>query len=301
MKPVGLSQYYDMIKNGEDPSIINSDSSSFTPRIHHHIHDHDDFDWKNKVMDNYHNLKNDCAKHILVDIYFHSLPLDHDYKCKNMGMIKQDVDKMLQNKDMDATQYLTSCYEKTKAPLLNYIIRSIDEIGKRYLEDASQALANSKNQNGNIDQSPEIKNPDNEEVKSQLIDVKKNPEYNMFMKELTDNTKEKIVNDTVGIINAKKEEKKMEFGKPVENNEVKNESTIVCGMDYLQKILWEHADIIESNQEELLGIVIRESTLNQLDVVFKQNGQYVEDFYKKLWKNQGVLINESVKNLFIHE
>jgi len=300
MKPVGLSQYYDMIKNGEDPNIINSDSSSFTPIIHH-MHDHDDFDWKNKVMDKYHDLKNNCAKHILVDIYFHSLPLDHDYKCRNMGMIKQDVDKMLQNKGMDATQYLTSCYEKTKAPLLNYIIRSIDEIGKRYLEDASQALAKAKNQNGAVQQSPEIKNPDSEEVASQLIDVKKYPEYEMFMKELTDTTKEKIVSDTVGIIKNKQDERGMKFNKPVDNTEVKNESAIVCGMDYLQKILWEHVDIIENNQEELLGIVIRESVLNQLDVVFKQSGQYVEDFHKKLWKNQGVLINESVKDLFIHE
>lgn len=306
MQPTGLAQYYDMIKNGENPTIVNSDSSAFTPHIHHHPHihhGHDDFDWKNKVLDNCNSIKNDCAKHIILDIYFKILPLDYDYKCRNMGMLKNDVDKMLKSKNMNASQYLTSCYEKTKAPLLRYIIRNIDEIGKKYLEDSSQDLVNNKNQNGIVQQSPEIKIPDNTEIESQIVPVKNDSEYSTFVEELKKKTVNKIVKDITGLINDKKEEKEISFNKPTapEMPEIKNESTIIIGMDYLQKILWENVDIINSNQEELLGIAIRESTLNQLDIVFKQTGRYVEDFYKKIWKNKGVLINESVKDLFIEK
>ena len=301
MQPMGLSQYYDMIKNGQDPSVVNSDSSAFTPPIHQHHHDHDDFDWKNKVMNHCHDIKNSCAKHIILDIYVNILPLDHDYKCHNMGMLKNDVDKMLTNKNMDGMQYLTSCYEKTKAPLLNYIIRSINEIGKHYLEDASQNLTDSKNDNGVVQNAPDIKTPDDKEVESQLIDVKNTTEYPLFIEELKKKTVDKIVKDITSLINSKKEEKAITFNAPTDNSEIKNESSIIVGMDYIQKVLWENADVVKENQEALLGIAIREAALNEIDVVFRQTGPFIEDFHKKLWKNKGVLINESVKDQFIKE
>jgi len=301
MQPTGLAQYYDMIKNGENPNIINSDSSAFVPMMHHKHHHmgHDDFEWKRKVMDNCNDIKDRCGKHILLDIYVHILPLDNDYKCRNMKMMKNDIDTMLKNKNMTSNQYLTSCYEKTKAPLLNFIIRNIEEIGRRYLEDASQTLTDNKAPNGQVQQTPEIKSPDDKEVETQLIDVKKNTEYSSFVDELKKKTVNKIVKDVSDLINNKQEEKNMEFHSPVDNNSTPtNESSLIVCMDCLQKYLWESQDLIENNQEELLGIAIREATLNQLDIVFKQSGWYVKDFYNKLWKNKGVLINEHVKELF---
>ena len=74
--------------------------------------------WRNKAVQCCNNLKDKCHKHLLLDIYCKILPLDSDFIDGHYGMMKQDIDSMLTNKGMTATQYMTSCYESTNAPLL---------------------------------------------------------------------------------------------------------------------------------------------------------------------------------------
>ena len=90
--------------------------------------------WRNKAVGHCKHLKDDCCKHLLLDIYCKILPLDSEFVDGHQGMMKNDIDCMLKNKGMSATQYLTSCYESTNAPLLEFIIRSINNIGKSYME-----------------------------------------------------------------------------------------------------------------------------------------------------------------------
>ena len=106
--------------------------------------------WRNQAVRERDKLKEDCCKKIIIDIYCKTLPLDKDYIDGNQGQMKSDIDSMLASKNMTATQYLTSAYEKTKAPLLEFVLRSTDLIGAEFMKEADETLKDAQENNVKI-------------------------------------------------------------------------------------------------------------------------------------------------------
>ena len=245
-------------------------------------------------------LKDKCRKHIILDIYCKILPLDKEYIDGHHGQMCNDVDCMLDKKGMSATQYLTSCYESTNAPLLEFILRSTDAIGKSYMEAAEETLKNAQENDAKLTD-PKEPDTEDEDVKGQLVDIKKDPEYESFIDKLKQKTINKIVSDVSKIIADKKEEKEMTFDTdpaPIDA-EVAEESAVGVGMNYLQKNLWnEKKEFDESKQEEMIGMAIREATQHQFDVVFKQPMAEFREFVSMIRFGKGIVINENAVNHF---
>lgn len=295
-----LTQFYDNLKSNL------ASSAAPTPSMIS-VGKPNDFDnpgaelYKRKAMKCRHELEDQCAKHIIVDIYCHILPLDQQYIYGHHGRMCQDVTSMLDNKGMTASQYLTSCSEKTKAPLLEFVQRSISNIGKSYMEEANEELKNAQQNNEDVvaPTTPDIETDDN--IQNQLVDIKDDPEYTSFVDQLKKKTIDKIVSDVTKIINDKKEEKDMTFDPnpeaTISDVEAATESTTSVGLNYLQsKLLKESVELTEEMQDQMMALAIRESTLNQLNVVFKQPESDFKSFSSNIRFNKGVLINESAIN-----
>lgn len=251
--------------------------------------------WRNKAVRERDSLKDQCCKHILLDIYCKILPLDNEYVDGNQCQMKSDIDNMLTNKGMTATQYLKSCYESTQAPLLEFILRSSDLISKQFYEDAENDAKEAEKNDA------EIKDPkadvEDEDIQNQLVDIKNDIEYETFIDKLKEKTINKIVTDVSKIITNKKEEKDMAFDpKP----EAVSESYMSVSMDYIQnKLIKENVNIDADAEEEIIGMAIRESTLNQFDVVFNQPGCDLKNFSSRIRFGKGNVINESTRSYFL--
>ena len=135
-----LTDFYDKLKTGlsqdrptVNPNLINVNADSTA--------------WRNQAAKERDKLKEGCAKRILLDIYCKILPLDKEYIDGNQGQMKSDIDSFLANKNMTATQYLTSGYEKTNAPLLEFLLRSTDMIGAQFMKEADETLKDAQKNN----------------------------------------------------------------------------------------------------------------------------------------------------------
>lgn len=257
--------------------------------------------YRRKALGECDRLKNDCRKHILLDIYCKILPLDSDYVCGHHGQMKSDIDSMLAHKDMDATKYLTSCYEATHAPLVEFILRSTDMIGRQFMEEADETLKDA--QKNDLAVPPPEADIDSKEVGDQLVDVKNDSEYETFIDKLKEKTVNKIVSDVSKLINSKKEEKDMTFDpKPDAATSSAEEapameSTVLAGLNYLEKkLLKENVSVDEQTQEEMIGMAIREATLNQIDLVFRQPNSDFKSFSSRMNFGRGYIINEAAAN-----
>ena len=255
--------------------------------------------WRNKAAHHAHHLKDDCCKQLLVNLYCKILPLDKEFIDGHQGMMKNDIDCMLANKGMTATQYLTSCYESTKAPLLEYILRSVNNIGKLYMEEAEEVLKDAQANDEAIPE-PEVPSTEDEPIKSQLVEVESDTEYDNFVEELKKRTIDKIVDDVTKIINDKKEESDMTFDTtPIADVEEKMESTTSIALNYIQKkLMKENTEITSDTYNELIAMAIRESTLNQFDIVFRQPDGQFREFASRIRFGKGNIINESAVNYF---
>lgn len=278
-----LTDFYDKLKTdlSQDRPAVNSNLINVNT---------DSTAWRNQAAKERDKLKEGCRKQILLDIYCKILPLDQEYIDGNMGKMKSDVNSFLTNKNMTATQYLKSAYEKTNAPLLEYLLRSTDMIGAQFMKEADETLKDA--QENNIKLSPPEADINNKETQSQLVDVQKDTEYQTFIDKLKEKTVNKIVADVSKIINDKKEEKEMTFD-PAPEGAV-TESTVSVGMDYIHKQLWkENVELTPALQEQVIGLAIRESTLNQIDIVFAQPYSELTNFSSRIKFGKGVVINES--------
>lgn len=252
--------------------------------------------WRNQAVQERDKLKEGCSKKILLDIYCKILPLDSDYIDGNQGQMKSDVDSFLDNKKMTASQYLTSSYEKTNAPLLEFVIRSTNAIGNQFMKEANETLKDAQDNNVRIP-APES-DVSNKETENQLVDIQSDTEYSTFIDRLKEKTVNKIVADVSKIIADKKEEKEMTFDPKPEEGAV-TESTISVGIDYINKKLWkENVQLPASMQEQMIGLAIRESTLNQIDLAFDQPYGEFKQFSSRMRFGKGVLINESAITYF---
>lgn len=296
MSETNLTKFYDDLKQK-----LNNDETSVTPPKMKVVmnpgglnNSPNSLIWRNKAAHCCNQLKDDCHKHILLDIYCKILPLDQEFIDGNKGLMQQDIDSMLANKGMSATQYMKSCYESTNAPLLEFIIRSVNNIGKVYMEESEEILKDAQ-KNGTEISEPETPSTDDEQIETQLVDIKQDCEYETFIDTLKQKTINKIVSDVSKIINDKKEENDMTFDTtPVADTEEKLESTTSVAMNYIyQKLMKEGTEITTLIQNDIIGLAIRESTINQLDVVFKQPAGEFREFANRIRYGKGVLINES--------
>lgn len=259
--------------------------------------------WKQMASHHCEHLKDDCRKHILLDIYCKILPLDGDYKCGHHGQMAGDVDAMLTNKGCTATQYLTSAYESTHAPLLEFVLRATDKIGALYMEAANDKLKDAQEKDVELPP-PDAPSVDDEDVSSQLVDVKKDTEYENFIDKLREKTVNKIVTDVSKIIAGKKEEKEMTFSTtPVADQEAATESTVSVGVNYIQKHLIKGNvnHLTESGQENVIGMAIREATLNEMDTVFCLPGSTFREFASRIRMGHGTIITESTITAFMED
>ena len=241
------------------------------------------------------SLKDNCYKHILLDIYCKILPLDQEYVDGHMGQMSDDIDSMLKSKDMGPTQYITACHESTKAPLLDFIISSVNKMGKTFVEEAEKKIedANKEGYDIPIPEVPEDPTTD-ENINDQIVDVTNDTEYDAFVDTLKKKTIDKIVSDVTKIINDKDEDSNMTFDpKSMADIQESVESTTSLGINYLQKKLIKENVDVSNITEELMGYAIRESTLNQFNIVFKQQGGTFKEFASRIKYGKGMIINES--------
>ena len=298
-----LTQFYDTLKSdlntGKEPVVDTVNGSIFRPRD---IHAADKYHaWRTHAVKHCDELKDKCAKHIILDIYMKILPLDKEYITGHIGQCKNDIDAMLNKKGMNGVQYLRSCYESTHAPLLEFINRSIDTIGRTYMKEADETIKDAKEHDIELPNQEEP-STDNANVNSQLVDVKQDPEYETFIDKLKSKTVNKIVNDITKIINDKKEDKNMEFN--LKSNDSSDDSTVDDSavqesMNYMQKkCIKENKKVDPEKEEEMIGLAIREATLFQFDRVFNQRS--FNEFANAMRLGHGVLVNESAINNFIN-
>lgn len=243
--------------------------------------------WRNKAAHHAECLKDDCRKNIIIDIYCHILPLDKEWIDGHRKQVCCDVDKMLANKDMDATQYLKSAYEATKAPFVEYLLRSTDMIGRTYMEEQEEVLKDAQEKDIDV---PEPNGPttDDEDIENSLVDIKSDTEYEDFVEQLKKKTVNKIVNDITKIIEDKKDENDMTF---------ETESVVGVSMDYIQKRNW-GTELTEAQNDELLGMAIREATLHEFDLVFNQPITFNE-CATRIRNGKGAVVNEASLNELI--
>ena len=276
MEPMSLNNLYNNLKN-EISGPISSN------QMFHVGNDSEAHRWHHKAMLNANDLKDKCRKHILMDIYCKILPLDDDYVKGHMGQMDDDINKMLDMKGMTPTQYFTSCSESTKAPFVEFIINSTKEIANAYMEKQDEVLKDAKENDIELPE-PEVPDIEEPEVKSQLVDIESDMEYDNFVDALKKKTIDKIVDDVSNIIAGEKEEKDMTFN-PVQ------ESTVGVVMDYIQKKTWNE----DVDQEQMIGLAIREATLHEFDCVFNLNGKNFNEYATRIRLGKGYLFNESSK------
>ena len=247
--------------------------------------------FKNLACKEAEKLEDACNKNILVDIYYRIIPLDKEYLDKNLSVVTNDIDSMLKSKGCTATQYLQDACNKTNAPLLEFILRSSKGVGKKFLEEAEETLKDAQKNDCDVP-APEADLND-EEIKNQIVDVKKDDEYQTFIDKLKQKTVNKIVNDISKIINDKKEENNMTF-----NPKPEDTSVVESAMNYINyKLMKENVNITPEMNEEIMGIAIREATLNELDRVFNMS---LDDtnINRRISLGHGSLITESVITQF---
>lgn len=284
--PDALSKYYDTLTQG----LPDRDE-------HHHGHHHmmdvsrpmeaDAF--RHKAMKCREELKDKCCKHLIVDIYTKILPLDQDFKDGHHGQCCSDVDKMLAAKGMNGVQYLKSCSDATHAPLVEYLLRSVDTIANEYFREAEEELKTAKENEEKIAE-PETPDPEkDEELANQLVDVKKDTEYEDFIERLKKKTINRIVSDVSKIISDKKQEADMTFTTPDEPEE----SPVGEAVDYIHKKLWNKSIDANEIQDDIIGYAIREATMNHMDNCFRQPEASFREYASRIRLGHGYLITEA--------
>lgn len=227
-----LVDFYNDLKSQMDPKAQDTEIQNRSKEV-----------WRNNMVTKRDNLVDNCAKRIIVDIYHHTLPLDDQYKDCNPEMISDDVGSMLDKKNMTSMQYFKSAYDQTHAPLLEFVIRSLNEIGRQYQEDAMEDLKDKEEKGLPLT----AVDPNEDKVDSQLLEIKNDSEYEAFMDALKKKTIDKIVSDVSSLIDDKKESGDMEFNSDEtsdsDTEEPKLESVVVNAVNYLarQKLITEAA------------------------------------------------------------
>lgn len=256
--------------------------------------------FKRKAVDACNDLKDKCYKHVLLDIYCKVTPLDADYVANNMGMMSNQIDSSLASKGITATQYFKSAAKNTNAPLVEFVMHSIDNIGKAYMEAEDAKLKDAQENDLNVE-APESPDPmEDPDVESQLVDVEKDEEYETFIDKLKKKTINKIVSDISKIIANKKEESEMTFDTHDNKNGAMEESVASLAMDYAEKRLYkEGVELTPECHDEIVALAISEATLNEIDKVFQQPNSGLNNIKTAIRMGKGMVMNESAMTTFM--
>jgi ASC-1-like (ASCH) protein len=193
---------------------------------------------------------------------------------------------------MSAMQYFQSAHDHTKAPLIEYVLRSIRTAGKQYIENAERE-ARAAREEGRDVVPPDVSE---EEADAVLIDVKNDIEYKSFIDELRQKTIDRIVKDVSKIISDKKAENDMAL-----NFNATESSTFQVALEYAVNTLIHNQKEIPTDpeqSEQLQGLAVRESVLNFIDRVFDFPNTDIKNYISKIRFGNGVVINESTIMMF---
>ena len=291
-----LANMYDDIK-----SSIDKPAPTYAFNVGKDLNNPQAVQWTNIATRESDKLADSCAKKILLDIYCKIVPLDSDFVNGNRGMMKQDVDAFLNNKNMSATQYFTSCYEKTKSPLLEFVLRSCNNIGRKFMEDAKETLKDA--QKNDLSIPPPNADPDSEDTENQLGDVigtKDKPadmEYEEFIDKIKKKTIKRVISEVSDLINNKKYSKDTDTNLADVNNDLPmEESSVSIAADWLTKQLWNENGLSDNQVEMIIGSAIREATFNIIDSAFQQPFSDMRNYRTNIRLGKGIVVNESAIN-----
>lgn len=255
--------------------------------------------WRTMASKEADRLSNHAANQVMLKIYCQLVPMDADYIQGNMGAMKQDVDDFLSAKGQTAMQYLTSCKEGTKAPLLEYLVRSCQGVGRSFMEKANEILKDA--QEKDLALPPPVADEESEEVEGQIVEIEKDNEYDEFITKMRDKTIKKIIDDVSEIIVSKKKDKDMSFdlkeaARPSwqPKDEQVTESMVGVAIDYLhRRLVKENAELTAAQEEAMMGLAIREAVLNEIDRNFGSTEATFPRFESRVRFGKGYLITES--------
>ena len=312
-----LTQFYNDVK--KNPETAGTMSTPFTPA--------NPTPARERYMSAIHHfadgLKNDCAKHIILHVYCHMNPLDKDYIDANKPKMAGDVDNMLASKGMTSTAYLTSCGEKTKAPVLEFVNRSLDFIAQDYIERMVAQFNEADELGIQLPPPTEAPSTDDPAVKSQLGEITSDDQFDSALDKIRAQTRSQIVDNISKLIIDKKNEKEMTFSPEEDNTDAKaaarealdkqssqqaqqqpqqqqaqqapqSESAMQVCMNFIaQHQIMENVHPDKKMQDYLMGMAIRECTLYEMDKVFAQVDRFNEaPFIEAVEKGNGVVVNE---------
>lgn len=233
-----------------------------------------------------------CSKHILLDIYSKILPVYQEDLNNNNQFVYDDIDAFLNNKNQSATQYMKNAYERNHAPLLEYMINSINAITNEYIREADEE-DKKNNDDINIDPEP-IDDVSEEELDSQLVDIKKDVEYDDFIDKLKKKTIKRIVDDITNLLKDKQGEDNMKFELP------QNESSeFLIALNHINEYCMKNN--IDADDDSRIMLAVREATLNMIDKTFDYPQCSGRQYYAKIRSGNGIIVNESYMGEYFSE
>lgn len=235
-------------------------------------------------------MREECCKRILLDIYMRTLPLDEDYVRGNMGMFRDDIDRMLTSRGMTALQYFQSAYNETKAPLLEYVLRSVDAVVGEFREDAEIGRVEADKRNMNLP----VPTVAEEDIERAVADITSDAEYENFIEVLKKKTIDRIVDDVSRII----ERDPITPAKPTPiapraNLSVESASPFEVAMNHAVKLMTKINPDKTGADDPVLATAMRESCMYTIGMVMGLEDGNMKQFESKLSLNKGVLITES--------
>lgn len=243
--------------------------------------------YQNKITDNCAKLKEAGAKKVLLNIYMQILPLDDEYKNGHRGILKGDVDSLLNSKSCNAYTYFRDAAKNTQAPLLEYIVRCLDTMGDMYMEEAEERQK--ENEENNINIPPEDVNPDNEEdIDNALVDINTDDDYESFVNNLKKQTIDKIVSDITELINSEDQDKNMQF-----NTSAVSESAAQVAISYLSAKQAKDPAFHEITQDDMIGLAIRESVIYEIDHMFKQARSSFQEYTSRVKLGKSIVLERA--------
>lgn len=256
--------------------------------------------FRNKAVQESTVYQEACAKRLLLDIYMKVLPMDKDYVDCNQDQCAGDIDKFLASKGMTAMQYFNSAADATGAPMMESIVDNLKAFGKGFVEKAMED-ADEAAEGGTEIEAPETKE---EDIDEQIVDVTNDMEYENFVDALKKKTIDKIVNDISALIVDNKENSDMVFDpkekaeeEPVEDegsDEALQESALAVTLDYVSESCAKAGVEMPEDQDEVMGMAVREATLNMIDRTFEQPGSDIKQFASRMRFGKGAIVTESV-------
>lgn len=241
--------------------------------------------FRNRMVKRCDDLKERCCKHLLLDIYVHALPMDDGCAEGRLGRYEGDIDAMLAAKGCTAAQYFKSAATETKAPLLEYVNRYIDMVGQQFMEKAEKEAKEAEEEGTEPAELPDSE-VDETEIENQLVEVKKDTEYEDFIEKLKRKTIKKIVADISSMINDKKDEEEMTFSP-------QTESAFVQTMNYISETMLKENCEPDWGNDDLMELAVRESTLFSLNECFNLTDRSLDNFRQGLALGKGLVVTEN--------